>query len=115
MDAMLAIKAIKLIILIKFSLLLKVETILAQNRSDSGRNKSDVKLRDFNRVLGDIAYNDEYEMHWGLAVVAVLPLVAIIIAILIWKFCKNVADNHNSDPNRDPNGKRSLSNEESSY
>ena len=110
-----AINAIKIIILLKLIILIKVDTIATQNRSNIERTKSDVKLRDFNRILGDIAYNDDYEMHWGLAVVAVLPLVAIIIALLIWKFCKNVANGQNTEANRDPNRKRSLSNEESSY
>jgi len=71
---------------------------------------------DFNRIMGDVSYSDEYEMHWGLAVVAVLPLIAVIIAIIVWRFCKSRRNSNVSDSSvRDTqNNKRSVSNEDSS-
>ena len=93
------------------------DLIWAQIKTESSPKDSDYenRRRDFNRILGDIAYNDDYEMHWGLAVVAVLPLIAILIALLIWKFCKTGQNGHNSETGRDVNNKRSFSHEESSY
>ena len=92
----------------------KFESICAQSQANSDIKEYDNKRRDFNRILGDIAYSDDYEVHWGLAVVAILPLIAILIAILIWKFCKT-GPNDNTEAGSDQNNKRSFSHEESSY
>ena len=96
----------------------KLESIYVKTQSDSEDPEFGNTRRDLNRILGDISYPADYEMHWSLAVVAILPVIAILIAVLIWKFCKSGPTSHNpeagSDPNN-PNNKRSFSNEESSY
>jgi hypothetical protein len=69
---------------------------------------------DINRIIGETNFSEQNELHWGLAVVAVLPFLIIIIAIIIWKLCKN--GRNNDAPNATVEGnKTSVSREESSF
>jgi hypothetical protein len=70
---------------------------------------------DINRVTGEISFSEENELHWGLAVVAVLPFLIIIIAIIIWKLCKNGRNNDAPNATVDGSNKTCISREESSF
>ncbi len=70
---------------------------------------------DINRIMGETSFSEGNELHWGLAVVAVLPFLIIIIAIIIWKLCKNGRNNDASNATVGGNNKTSYSHEESSF